>query len=306
MSGEHELDMKHYISLVFIAFVTCWVLPGCNPIELVSPTITLLPSQTATQPPTLTATISPSFTPTSTPTLSAGATAVSEQDGMVMVYVPGGDFSMGSTDGGADEQPVHTVTLDAYWIDRTEVTNGMYALCVQAGDCSLPASSSSSSRSDYYGNPLYADYPVIHVDWNAAQAYCGWAGRQLPTEAEWEKAARGQDGRGYPWGNIYWDLTFACVGDTTAVGSYPSGASPYGALDMAGNVWEWVADWYAATYYEYSPSSNPPGPDSGVNRILRGGAWFFDGYRSRSAYRFSYHPDLSGDSIGIRCASSTP
>jgi len=90
------------------------------------------------------------------------------------------------------------------------------------------------------------------------------------------------------------------------VGSYPSGASPYGALDLAGNVWEWVADWYDATYYEYSPSSNPPGPGSGVNRILRGGAWYFDGYRSRSAYRFSYHPDLRGDTIGFRCASSIP
>ena len=273
-----------------------------------TPTLTIQP--TATLQPTAI------FTPTTslTPTLASGATQVSEKDGMVMVYVPAGDFSMGFNDAGTDEKPAHTVSLDAYWIDRTEVTNGMYALCVQAGTCRPPRSLSSNTRRDYYNNSQYADYPVIQVEWNSTQGYCLWAGRRLPTEAEWEKAARGIDGRGYPWGNTpatcsranYWDYTFACVGDTSEIGSYPSGASPYGALDMAGNVWEWVADWYDATYYVNSPSSNPQGPASGTYRVLRGGSWYFDGARANSTYRYKYSPDLRGDSIGFRCASSIP
>ena len=306
--------MKRYISLPFISVTTCLLLIGCGSGGLFSPTITQTPSQTATRTSTRTITFTPTFTSTDTPTLAPGATQVSEKDGMVMVYVPTGDFSMGFNDGGTDEKPAHMVSLDAYWIDRTEVTNGMYALCVQAGTCRPPKSLSSRTRSDYYGNSQYADYPVIQVDWNSARTYCLWAGRRLPTEAEWEKAARGTDGRGYPWGNTtatcsranYWDFFSACVGDTSAVGSYPSGASPYGALDMAGNVWEWVADWYGETYYVNSPSSNPQGPVSGTYRILRGGSWYFDGARASSTYRYRYSPDLRGDSIGFRCASSVP
>lgn len=296
--------------------ILCLVIVSCNGIPNTTPTstaiFTALPSATITLTPT--AIFTSTFTPTYTPWLAAGATQVSGKDGMVMVYVPAGDFSMGFNDGGTNEKPAHTVTLDAYWIDRTEVTNGMYALCVQAGTCRPPKSLSSNTRSDYYGNSQYAEYPVIHVEWNSAQAYCLWAGRRLPTEAQWEKAARGPDGRGYPWGNTtptcsranYWDFTFACVGDTSVAGSYPSGASPYGALDLAGNVWEWVADWYDATYYVNSPSSNPQGTASGTYRILRGGSWYFDGARASSTYRYRYFPDLRGDGIGFRCASSAP
>jgi formylglycine-generating enzyme required for sulfatase activity len=310
--------MKRYISLLFISLATCLLLIGCSSDGLFSPTITQTPSPTATRTSTITVTFPPTFTstftPSYTPTLASGATRVSEKDGMVMVYVPAGDFTMGFNDAGTDEKPAHTVFLDTYWIDRTEVTNGMYALCVQAGTCKPPGSLNSNLHSDYYGTSQYADYPVIQVDWMAAQAYCGWAGRSLPTEAQWEKAARGPDDRFYPWGNTspncslanYWGTTFACVGDTTAVGGYQSGASPYGALDMAGNVWEWVADWYDASYYMNSPSSNPQGPASGTDRILRGGSWYFDGYRTRSTYRYRYSPGLRGDSIGFRCASSAP
>ena len=170
---------------------------------------------------------------------------VSETDGMVLVYVPAGEFRMGSA--GSDsqaqdnEKPQHTVYLDAFWMDRTEVTNALYALCVKAGACQPPLSVNYSWRESYYGNSQYDGYPVVYVSWKDAAAYCEWAGRWLPTEAEWEKAARGTDGRLYPWGNAEPDanrLNFNGNVDARAVGSYPSGASPYGALDMAGNVWE--------------------------------------------------------------------
>jgi formylglycine-generating enzyme required for sulfatase activity len=218
-----------------------------------------------------------------------------------MVYVPAGEFIMGSDEGDSDERPVHTVYLDAFHIDRTEVANAQYQACVEAGACDAP------SNTTYYDNSNYAQHPVVHVSWNDADAYCRWAGKRLPTEAEWEKAARGTDGRRYPWGNSEPDCNKAnyndCVGLTTEVGSYPAGASLYGVLDMAGNVWEWVADWYDPGYYSQSPTRNPPGPDSGELRVLRGGSW----YRStpsgiRCALR--YGADLVGWSsvIGFRCA----
>ena len=169
----------------------------------------------------------------------------------------------------------HKVYLDAFWIDRTEVTNAMYAMCVLAKKCPVPNKTSSLKRSDYYSNPLYADFPVINVTWTYADAYCTWAGRRLPSEAEWEKAARGTEGKDYPWGNTMPGCSLLdysrCVGDTVAVGSYPLGASPYGALDMAGNAWEWVNDWYSNTYYNDSLRNNPLGPASGNGRVVRGG-----------------------------------
>ncbi|HOU00771.1 MAG TPA: bifunctional serine/threonine-protein kinase/formylglycine-generating enzyme family protein, partial [Anaerolineaceae bacterium] len=216
--------------------------------------------------------------PTKTPVLGVGSTMVSQVDGMTLVYVPAGEFTMGSPDGVgiSDEHPQHQVYLDAYWIDQTEVTNAMYEECVNDGDCTEPSSYSSYTRDSYYGNTQYADYPVIYVNWNQAQDYCEWAGRELPTEAQWEKAARGTDGRIYPWGDGSPDESLAnfagIIGDTTEVGSYPDGASPYGALDIAGNVWEWVLDRYGEAYYSDSLTSNPVGPSIGITRVLRGGS----------------------------------
>ncbi|MBP8857450.1 MAG: SUMF1/EgtB/PvdO family nonheme iron enzyme, partial [Anaerolineaceae bacterium] len=165
---------------------------------------------------------------------SDGSTLVREKDGMTMVYVPAGEFEMGSNNGWDDEQPVHTVYLDEFWIDQTEVTNAMYARCVADGACDWHYDTFSSTRSSYFGNPKFENYPVINVSWYDANAYCQWVGGQLPTEAQWEKASGGVED--YPWGDfISRDRANynRIIGDTTEVGTYPFGASPYGVLDMA-------------------------------------------------------------------------
>ena len=216
-----------------------------------------------------------------------------------MVFVTAGDFIMGN----------HTVSLDSFWIDKTEVTNAMYAECVQAGKCNPPRSNRSNTRERYYGNPAFDDYPVIYVPWLDANAYCAWVGGRLPTEAEWEKAARGIDGRSFPWGDpdpaSVGDVANYHAQDTTQVGIYPSGASPYGALDMAGNVSEWVADWFSPEYYGNPPTINPVGPDSGEYRVWRGGSWANTSTdRLRTYSRTGNLPTDATGGIGFRCARS--
>lgn len=260
-------------------------------------------------PPTKTA-VPPTPTPTVVPTLGVNSTTIGE-DGMVMVYVPEGEFTMGS-EAGDDEQPVHQVTLSAFWIDQTEVTNAMYLKCVDAGACQPPISIASHARDRYFYNLDFANYPVVQVSWTYANQYCAWAGRRLPTEAEWEKAARGTEAQTYPWGEQVPDpsLLNLDVRDTTEVGRFPSGVSPFGALDMAGNVWEWVADWYAPSYYAESPAKDPQGPDSPIDptfgelRVLRGGSWDQLDGSVRSADRSQNGVRFTNDRIGFRCAMS--
>ena len=221
-----------------------------------------------------------------------------------------------------DEIPAHRVHIDAFWMDQVELTNGMYGLCVKAGSCRPPKLVNSDNRADYFGTVEFLDYPVVHVTWYDANAYCQWAGRRLPTEAEWERAARGDDMRTFPWGdeppNAYNSNSLNIVGDTSRVGSYAAGASPFGVLDMAGNVWEWVADYYRQGYYAESPDENPTGPskDAGRHlRVIRGGSFQDDLLSLRIPNRgYEVGPDPSllptedayyGNSsvkIGFRCA----
>jgi formylglycine-generating enzyme required for sulfatase activity len=281
------------------------------------PTVTFTPRPVATTP-------LPVPPATSPPGL--GATRIAEKDGMVMVYVPAGEFTMGSTDADidailasckdcerenyTDEQPPHKVYLDAFWIDRTEVTNAQYKQCVQTQKCKA---SSYADNSTYNGD----NQPVVGVDWNDAQSYCEWAGRQLPTEAQWEKAARGMDGRIHPWGNQAATCDYGVMDDDSGigcgkgnsawpVGSKSKGNSPYGAWDMAGNVWEWVADWYDEKYYANSPARNPSGPTSGEWRVLRGGGSSNDWYNVRAACRSNLTAADRVSSVGFRCVVVAP
>jgi len=231
----------------------------------------------------------------------AGDVWVNRQDGAEMVYVPAGEFLMGSKEGegASEEHPQHKVYLDGYWIYKTEVTVAQYRKFCQATGRQMPREPDT--------------HPVVNVNWDDATAYAQWAGAALPTEAQWEKAARGTDGRQYPWGND-WDAKkcYNSVGgnapwEPKPVGSYPDGASPYGTLDMAGNALEWCADWYDSKYYQSSPLRNPTGPATGTARLQRGGSWYFDTPDFfRAAYRVTGLPTASFESWGFRCAFGSP
>ena len=227
------------------------------------------------------------------------------------VAVPAGTFPMGSERGAVDERPVHRVDVSALKLDRYEVTNARYRACVRAGACTRPALPTSHRRPRYFEEPAFDDYPVIFVSWQQAEAFCRFDGGRLPTEAEWEKAAHGpsQEAREYPWGNEAPDCLRAnlggpgsCVGDTDRVGRRPAGTSPYGAMDLAGNVWEWVGDWYSADYYAASPVKDPRGPDKGNLKVMRGGCWDSGASSLRLACRKAELPAAWADNVGFRCA----
>ncbi len=230
---------------------------------------------------------------------------VSPVDGMVMVYVPEGEFIMGKPGKPDFNSPEHLVYLDAFWIDQVEVSNAMYEDCVQAGRCTEPF----RSENPFYGVWAYRNLPVVFVSWFQAVEYCEWTGRRLPTEAEWEKAARGTDQREYPWGDErpnprlanYFD---SLIGEPVSVYRYPAGASPYGALNMAGNVREWLADWFSPNYYLEQVYDNPTGPETGIERSMRSGAYDANANEIYTVQRYKHEPQSAGLSRGFRCAES--
>jgi formylglycine-generating enzyme required for sulfatase activity len=252
--------------------------------------------------------------PTSTEIFVASPTSlpteITDFRGVPMVLVPAGEFTMGSETGESDEKPVHQVYLDAFYIDIYEVTNAAYKACEDAGKCNSPKQTGSFTRSRYYGNSQYDDNPVIYVDWNMAKTYCEWRAGKLPTEAQWEKAARGTDERIYPW-NSGIDSRYAnynsYVGDTVNVGNYEDGKSIYGVYDMAGNVWEWIADLYDSRYYQSSYiESNPQGPYRTDQQyvVIRGGSWDSGVIHLRVSNRDSYLSNGYSYKIGFRCVRS--
>ncbi|THJ23662.1 MAG: hypothetical protein CAF45_007315 [Nitrospira sp. CG24E] len=244
---------------------------------------------------------------TAVPTMQKpdGLTGGAGTQDMPMALVPAGEFTMGSTMA-EDEKPVHQVYLNAFYMDKYEVTVGQYAKFLEVTDMEEPP--------DWYvmNQPQHQKRPVVNVDWEDAVMYCKWAGKRLPTEAEWEKAARGTDGRIYPWGNEAptrlhanygrkeWNNHLALV----PVGSFEEGKSPYGIYDMAGNSWEWVSDWYDYDFYKNSPRRNPIGPATGDSKVVRGGSWLYISEFLRSAHRFSAQPTNKHFGYGFRCAKT--
>lgn len=272
---------------------------------------------------TLLCIIAVACTPTPTPAPATkppvvAANGTPAPDGMALI--PAGAFKMGSTTDQAMteckkfradceaawyavEEPVHTVDLPAFYMDIYEVTNVAYRACETAGTCKTPHFTTSATHPDYYTNTQYDNYPVINVNWDNAKTFCEWRGGRLPSEAEWEKAARGTDGRTYPWGEgldtTHANFADSKTGDPVAVGSYESGKSPYGLYDMTGNVWEWVADWLEA-YPGGDPAASPAFGQKA--RGLRGGAWFDPGNSIHAAFRGMLDPVQSFGNIGFRCA----
>ncbi len=241
---------------------------------------------------------------------------VTGKDGAPLKRIPAGEFLMGTSiskrDGGRDEYPERRIFLDAFYMDSLEITNGRYLEFVKAAGHRIPEHPRDKTLTLWQGATVpaaFKDHPVINVDWSDAAAYCEWAGRRLPTEAEWERTARGTTGRRFPWGDAEPTRTLANYlnqwrngGGLEPVGSHPQGASPEGVQDLQGNVWEWVADWYDPHYYEKGPLRNPKGPNEGTRKVMRGSGWESEAPVLRSAHRLSSDPKNRNHSLGFRCA----
>jgi serine/threonine-protein kinase len=281
------------------------------------------PKESPTPTPVNTTDVQSTAEPTITESSALTATTVPSVEtndlGADMVLIPAGEFIMGSDNGDANETPAHVVYLDSYYIDKTEVTNAAYKLCVRDGVCQSPIQITSRTRAQYYGNAQFDNYPVLYIDWGMARTYCDWRGARLPTEAEWEKAARGENSFIYSWGD-----EFAChkgnfddenqiddyvvpggpncdgYPDTAPVHSYPAGASSYGVLDMNGNVWEWVNS--QAQAFPYIADDGRESPNSDSLRVVKGGAFTANDYFSRSSNRRFLSPVTADDVTGFRCA----
>ncbi len=268
----------------------------------------IIPRTTETPTPSPTATVTFTPTPTATPYLNA----IRDSRNVEMILIPAGNFVMGSDEGDIDEKPAHSVIMDAYYIDKYKVTSEQFELCVQLKICRRPIDVSSYQRLSYFGNPLFADYPVINVTIEMARAYCeDWRGARLPTEAEWEKAARAANASTFPWEDEincsyanYCDKACERVRDTASVDSFAQGVSDYGVYNMSGNVWEWVKDWYSPAYYLNSPDADPPDPQNAVVGIYYGkrGSSFQDEWEKlRSTNREKNDPTNYGSNLGFRC-----
>ncbi|MEW6402884.1 MAG: SUMF1/EgtB/PvdO family nonheme iron enzyme [Chloroflexota bacterium] len=289
-----------------------WFL-SANPGLFAAPTSTRQPtsSPTETQVPA-TETVQPTSQPTRTntpavPTQTSIPVEIRDSKNAVMRLVPAGEFVMGSdSSGDANARPANTVALEAFYIDKFEVTNEMYDACAYAVECRKPLKPGTATRSSYYSNPVFANYPVLYVDWKMANAYCEWRDARLPTEAEWEKAARGTDERPYPWGSEEPDCSYAnlvgCIGDTAPVDQYDKGQSIYGVYGMSGNVWEWTSSLF--DFYPYDPTDGREDLDVHGERIVRGGSWHaFAGNTGnvRVDTRLKLDPGYFGAYVGFRC-----
>ncbi len=290
------------------------------PLPLVLPSPTHTPLATASPPTTsFTATTSPAPTETplatQTPIIIASTPPeeVIDSKNVEMVFIPAGEFLMGNDQGPIDEYPIHLVYLSGFYIDRYEVTNAQYEACVAVKLCKEPRERSAYNiEGAYFGNPEYANYPVVNVTWEMAQDYCTqWRNARLPTEAEWEKAARGPLAFPYPWGEgiqcewaNYRDPACKRFSATRPVTEFMTGQSFYGVYNMAGNVWEWVADWYSPTYYYDAPLENPLGPETGRFHVKRGGGFLNTWDVLMSSNRESEEPTGYGSDLGFRCARS--
>ncbi len=337
--------MKQYLPIILMLFPVA-AITSCSPSDAVIATAIaetqVIEDHIATaivQTQQAQATSTSTSTQMPTPTIGVGTTRISEKDGMPLMYVPAGVFWMGSAEDDPesddDEHPLHEVILHAFWIDKTEVTNAMYVAFlnsngnqIEGGETWLDVDDEGvfieNVNGEWRSKSGYENHPAVEVTWFGAVAYCQWAGRYLPTESEWEKAARGPEGRIYPWGDEF-DTSLANVDDetifddyavecdrsgcdgfdrTAPVGSFPDAASLYGALDMAGNVWEWVADLYSEDFYYRSPAEDPIGPSSGDSRTYRGGSFLNSPKYVRSANRGNSSPDHSANGLGFRCAWS--
>jgi formylglycine-generating enzyme required for sulfatase activity len=262
------------------------------------------PSKPEKPPPTAKPSPTPIAPPEREPAVAVSKAEIRARDTVPLVLIPAGEFLMGSGNGDQEEKPMHSVYVDTFYMDKFEVTIAQYEKFLR----------SSGRKGPRYWEEVnldeYRDRPVIGVNWEDAHGYCEWAGKHLPTEAQWEKAARGTDGRIYPWGNgppaaKHGNFGQCCewkgYKSLAAVNLHEEGKSPYGVHNMVGNVREWTRDWYGAEYYAMSPRSNPLGPESGTERVIRGGSWANSGEYLQATNRDRERPDLASATIGIRC-----
>ena len=249
------------------------------------------------------------------------APTLTGKDGGPMALIPEGPFPMGvphaARDGGVDERPNHEVFVDNFYMDLYEMTNGRYLQFVTETGHRVPQHPTDESKGLWKGNMMpesVTDLPVINVDWFDAEAYCHWAGKRLPTEAEWEKAAKGPNDWRFAWGDVepttehanFNQLAWRGEATLVQVGIYEKGKSPYGIYDVAGNVWEWVSDWYKVDYYQESPTHNPKGPETGKYKALRSSGWQGETPQMRVFTRIKSLPTDRNNSTGFRCAQDTP